>query len=249
MNTSLKAGLVGWPVAHSMSPVIQRVFMKAAGIPGEYFLYSVEPFDLPRIVHEKAAEGFNGLNVTIPHKRAVIGLCSFLSPSAEKVGAVNTLVFGEEGIEGHNTDAEGFSMIAGILPAPFFIIGRGGAALAVQAAVASSDSDCILLGRGESIPAERLGSRGTIVNATPLGWNDSDGFPVEIPSGWTFADLNYNPGWEWRNAASRRGISVITGERMLVEQAACSFALWTGYTPSEEQRLDALEKIKAELNE
>ena len=246
MTSLLKAGLVGWPVAHSMSPVIHSLFMEEAGIQGEYRLFPVIPEDLLAVIHDLRDEGFTGLNVTVPHKKAVIDLCSLLSEEAAISGAVNTLLFHGEGIEGFNTDVQGFKALSRELPSPFMVLGKGGAAMAVS--TAAGPGNCRLLHRGEEIPRASNGYRGTIVNATPLGWNDGDPFPLDIPAGWSFADLNYNPGWQWRNSLETSGVRVITGERMLVEQAACSFALWTGYTPEEELKARALEIIKAELH-
>jgi shikimate 5-dehydrogenase len=79
-------------------------------------------------------------------------------------------------------------------------------------------------------------SAGTVVNATTLGWNNGDSFPVEraIPGRFHFFDLNYNPGWLWRNRLRDRGIRVATGECMLARQAAESFRIWTGTEVGEE---------------
>ena len=246
MTAFMRTGLLGFPVAHSMSPVIHVLFMEEAGIQGEYRLFPVVHEELPAVIHDLRDEGFTGLNVTVPHKKAVIELCTLLSEEAAISGAVNTLLFHREGIEGFNTDVQGFKALSRELPSPFMVLGKGGAAMAVS--TAAGPGNCRLLSRGEEIPQWGPGEKGTIVNATPLGWNDRDPFPLEIPSGWSFLDLNYNPGWQWRNSLRGRGIRVITGERMLVEQAACSFALWTGYTPEEELKKRALERIKAELH-
>jgi len=244
MSVYLKTGLIGWPVAHSMSPVIHELFMKEAGIRGKYFLFPVEPGNLSSRVTRLKHEGFTGLNVTIPYKKSVIHLCSSLSKDAEVSGAVNTLRFSSEEVLGFNTDISGFSALSMGFPTPFLVIGKGGAAMAVLAAAGAEN--CRLISREKDTPVIRNGRTGTIVNATPLGWNNDDAFPIEIPPGWSFIDLNYNPRWLWRNSLSERGVRVITGERMLVEQAACSFALWTGYTPGEDLKAFAVQRIMAE---
>jgi shikimate dehydrogenase len=246
MSGFLKAGLLGWPVSHSMSPAIHREFMTRAGITGEYRLFPVKPEDLAEKVESVRREGYRGLNITLPHKQSAMKLCTVISEEALKACAVNTLVAAGEHFSGHNTDVGGFRVFAGELPPPFFVLGHGGAARAVLAAMGARK--CFILGRGESIPDNRLGEKGTIVNATPLGWRNRDPFPLKIHSGWSFADLNYNPFWRWRNSLEHQGVNVRTGERMLVEQAACSFALWTGYTPEEELKQTVLERIKAILH-
>lgn len=246
MNLELNAGLLGWPVGHSKSPLIHRLFMEEAGIAGCYSLYPVRPEALPGKVRELMDGGFSGLNLTVPHKEAALDLCSEVSGEAARTGAVNTILFRAGSCIGFNTDVQGFRILSEDLPAPFFVLGRGGAAKAVLAAL--GPENCVLLPRGGVIPGTETRKTGTVVNATPLGWEDGDGFPLEIPPGWCFADLNYNPSWNWRNGLAGRGVRVVTGERMLVEQAACAFFVWTGYTPGDEIRERALEMVKAESN-
>ena len=239
-----RAGLLGWPVSHSLSPAIHSFFLQHFEIEGTYGLYPAEPEKLATFVTELGRMHFTGLNVTVPHKIAAMKLCSSLSASAESAGAVNTLVFGSEGIRGYNTDIIGFRAMIRDLPPPFFVLGRGGAAAAAFAALNSLE--VILLARGDAIPETNRSAPGTVVNAAPLGWKDDDVFPLDIPEGWCFADLNYNPGWKWRNCLSTQ---VITGEKMLVEQAAESFRLWTGYTPGEKLKTEVLERIRKKLHE
>lgn len=244
MTFHLKAGLAGFPVGHSMSPIIHGVFMESAGISGEYSLLSVEPAALGETVSRLAGLSWTGLNITVPHKVRIMAHCDLLSEEAKAAGAVNTLVFQDSGVHGHNTDIQGFRAMASDLPAPFFVLGRGGAARAISRAL--PPGQCVLLARGEDLPnSTRLPERATLVNATPLGWKNEDVYPIHIPNKWCFADLNYNPGWAFRNSLAERGVRVVTGETMLVEQAACAFSLWTGYTPGEGAKLTALERIKA----
>ncbi len=243
MTFYLKAGLAGFPVGHSLSPLIHGVFMESAGIPGNYSLLSVEPEALEGTIKRLTGSSWTGLNITVPHKVSVMAHCDLLSEEAKAAGAVNTLVFQDSGVHGHNTDIQGFRAMVSDLPWPFFVVGRGGAARAINRAL--PPGHCVLLARGEDLSGRRLPERATMVNATPLGWNNEDGFPIQIPNNWCFADLNYNPGWSFRNSLAQRGIRVVTGETMLVEQAARAFALWTGYTPGEGAKLTALERIKA----
>ena len=244
MIIELRAGLLGWPLSHSLSPVIHDIFMQHYRMDGSYGLFPVESVNLPTTVADLERKGYTGLNVTVPHKIAVGKLCTTLSPEAEEAGAVNTLVFKNGTVGGHNTDIAGFRAMAIVLPPPFFVVGKGGAAQAVR--VALEGSEVTLLGRGESIPETDRPARATVVNATRIGWNDTDVFPLKIPTDWSFADLNYNPSWHWRNSLSS---PVVTGERMLVEQAAESFRLWTGHTPDGELKKKVLERIRKTLHE
>ncbi len=244
MITEFKAGLVGFPVSHSLSPEIHSLFLDFFGIKGCYRLHLVEPGNLSDFLIHAVAEGFTGLNVTVPHKLAAARLCDSLSSEAEAAGAVNTIVFSPDGLIGFNTDITGLRVALSGMPSPFYILGRGGVAAAVAAALRGSD--VTFLSRGESIPADKIHAVGSVINATPVGWDDKDVFPFDIPAGWSFVDLNYNPGWSWRNSLS---CPVVTGEKMLVEQAAESFHLWTGHTPDERLKTKVLKRIGDILHE
>ncbi len=239
-----QAGLLGWPVSHSFSPVIHSSFLRHFGIEGTYELFPVKPGEMPGLLIELGRRKFTGLNVTVPHKISAMGICDSLSPEAESAGAVNTLVFEPGDLRGYNTDIAGFQMMIRDLPRPFYVLGTGGAAGAISAAL--KVSDVVFIPRGVGISKANRPARATVVNATPLGWNDEDIFPFPVPSGWSFADLNYNPHWRWRNSLKSH---VITGEKMLVEQAAESFRLWTGHTPGEKLKNRVLERIRGKLYE
>lgn len=231
----MKLGIVGFPVAHSLSPSIHETFMKEEGIEGTYELLPTRPEMLPEVVGELRTGSIQGLNVTIPYKRVVSSLCDLRSPEAFETGAVNTVGFRHRSIVGHNTDLQAFAMEAAGLGEPFLVVGTGGVSAAVVSALKGREHH--VFSRNPAVAgvlpvwgseAYLKGERGTIVNATPLGWSDDDPFPLRPLPGWTFMDLNYNPGWKWRNGLAEAGIAVATGEAMLVRQAALSFTFWTG---------------------
>jgi shikimate dehydrogenase len=141
-------GLLGWPVAHSLSPLMHNAAFEALGLAWRYVPLPVQPGQVAEAVRGLAALGFRGANVTVPHKQAVLPVLDRLAPEAETLGAVNTLVIRrQEGerplIEGHNTDARGFLGalarggfdLAGEEPA--IVVGAGGAARAVVAGLLS----------------------------------------------------------------------------------------------------------------
>ena len=243
----LLSGLLGYPVSHSVSPLIHSSFMEHFRIEGKYELFSVPPEEVEVLLGNLLETGYTGLNITVPHKKTVFHLCNSTGPDALSAGAVNTVVLSGGGIHGANTDVAGFRKMAADLPEPFFVLGDGGAAAAVRTALASRRF--ITVRRGEGLPLENLPSYATVVNATPLGWCEHDRFPFDLPPEWVFADLNYNPGWLWRNQLEKKSVRVITGEVMLVEQAACSFSMWTGYTPPEELKKTVLKQIRIEFDE
>jgi shikimate dehydrogenase len=138
------AGLIGWPVAHSRSPVIHNHWLARHGIPGRYVLFPVPAEKLADALRGLAALRLRGCNVTTPHKQAVMTLVDDVDPLARRIGAVNTIVVQEDGsLRGFNNDGNGFvQSIRDARPdwrpdaGPIAIIGAGGAARAVVASLA-----------------------------------------------------------------------------------------------------------------
>ena len=160
------AGVLGWPVAHSRSPQLHGHWLAHYGIDGAYVPLAVRPENLETAVRGLVALGFRGANVTIPHKEAVLALCDSLSPRAERIGAVNTLVFEETGIAGDNTD--GFGFLANLRQeapdwqasaGPAVVLGAGGAARAILVALLDAGVPAVRLlnrtrARAETLAAE-----------------------------------------------------------------------------------------------
>lgn len=145
--TTKLVGLLGYPVAHSLSPLIHNTAFRAQGLDWIYVALPVAPADVAEAVAGLKALGFCGSNVTVPHKQAVLPLMDSLSPEAQAVGAVNTIVCRREAggvaLYGDNTDVEGF--LAPLHPfadtlheASMLIFGAGGAARAVAFALLSA---------------------------------------------------------------------------------------------------------------
>jgi shikimate dehydrogenase len=130
----VRLGVVGWPVAHSRSPAIHNAALAATGHTGwRYQLLPVPPELFAETVPALAEAGFRGVNVTIPHKAAALGLATDASPRAAAIGAANTLVFGPEGqIAADNTDATALidALRRPVHGATAFILGAGGSARA-----------------------------------------------------------------------------------------------------------------------
>jgi len=139
------AGLLGWPVAHSRSPVIHNHWLAQHRLPGRYVLFGVPPAELSAALSGLSALRLRGCNVTTPHKQAVMPLLDDVDPLARKIGAVNTIVVGEDGsLRGFNNDGNGFvQSVRDARPAwrpdagPITIVGAGGAARAVIASLAA----------------------------------------------------------------------------------------------------------------
>ncbi|MDD5585830.1 MAG: shikimate dehydrogenase [Alphaproteobacteria bacterium] len=137
------AGVMGWPVGHSRSPRLHGTWLRQYGIDGAYVPLAVEPSRLEQALRALPALGFRGVNLTIPHKEAALGIVDRIEPLAARIGAVNTVIVGEDGkLDGRNTDAFGFQenlRAAGFAleekGAPAAVLGAGGAARAVIAAL------------------------------------------------------------------------------------------------------------------
>lgn len=136
LGTTRVLGILGWPVEHSLSPIMQNAALAALGLDYVYVPFAVRPEALPNAVAGLKALGVAGFNVTIPHKSAIIPLLDRLSPEAELIGAVNTVKREGDLLVGYNTDCSGFISSLrsdlGFEPAQsrILLLGAGGAARA-----------------------------------------------------------------------------------------------------------------------
>lgn len=160
----IKSAVIGWPVAHSLSPVLHGYWLKELGIDGTYEAIAVREEELGGFITGLAAAGFAGLNVTVPHKRAVMAHLDSLTALARRIGAVNTVVVDKTGrLHGDNTDAYGFlenlkqgypDFHAGRGPA--VVLGAGGAARAVAVALLDDGAPSVILVNRTRERAEEL---------------------------------------------------------------------------------------------
>jgi shikimate dehydrogenase len=217
--------LLGHPVSHSLSPLMQNAGFAAAGLDWHYSAFDVE--DIAEGVLALRALGFAGANITIPHKQSVVALCD------EAEGdAINTLVFRNGRVLGFNTDKD---ILAGIGAKRACVIGWGGAA---RALVPALPADTRLFTRSGDWPPHTDGCD-LIVNATPI----RDELLVEPQAGQTVVDLAYDRGnaeTALVHAARAAGATVIDGLEALVRQGAKGFELWTGVNAPIEVMRDAV---------
>jgi len=205
--------VLGYPVAHSLSPRMQNAAFAARALDWAYVALDVPPEQLETAVRGLVAAGFAGANVTIPHKRAAALLCD------EAEGdAVNTLVFADGRIHGFNTDQE---IVAGIDSTRVCLIGAGGAAATVLPGLRG---DVRQFSRRGNWPPDADGCD-LVVNATPV----RDELLVQPHAGQTIVELAYGEGETALVTAARAaGCTVIDGREALVLQGAASFERWTG---------------------
>tara|TARA_R110002110_G_scaffold415612_6_gene651978 strand:+ start:6267 stop:7142 length:876 start_codon:yes stop_codon:yes gene_type:complete len=149
MTGILKAGVMGWPVAHSLSPVLHGHWLARYGIAGSYEAIPIRPEDLRAALAQLHEQGFRGVNLTVPHKEAALGFVDVIDDTARRIGAVNTIVLDDDGsLSATNTDAYGLieNIRSGAARAlesmfdgrPAVILGAGGAARAAVVGLADA---------------------------------------------------------------------------------------------------------------
>lgn len=250
------AAVIGSPVRHSLSPAMHNAAFRAAGLDWIYVALEVAPGDVAAALAGARALHLGGVSVTIPHKAAAAAEVDELSPAAQAIGAVNTVVPAGEGrLRGENTDGDGFlASLAdeGFDPRgrPCLVVGAGGAARAVVHALAGAGAAEVVVVNRSADRAEaaaalagdrgRVGTPGDVagadlvVNATPLGLTGVDvrTLPLDadlLGAGQLLVDLIPNPAvTPLMKAARRRGAQAVGGMGMLVHQGALAFQLWTG---------------------
>lgn len=176
-----RAGVIGWPVAHSRSPKLHGFWLKQHGLVGRYDKLPVPPEDLAAFIADLPKEpGFRGVNVTIPHKIAVLPLMAQVDDAARRIGAVNTVVVQPDGsLHGSNTDAFGFiENLKADAPAgwnaangPAVVLGAGGAARAVIVALLDAGVNELRLANRSIEKAEALAAEfGKAI--LPVAWDE-----------------------------------------------------------------------------
>jgi shikimate dehydrogenase len=250
------AAVLGFPVAHSLSPVIHNAAFAALDMDWTYVALPVEPGMVPVAVAGLRGLGIVGANVTMPHKEAVADVMDELTDDAERLRAVNTIELRGGVLVGHNTDAPGFARFlerdAGFDPAgrSALLLGAGGAARACALALARAGLTRIVVALREPARARPLADAldgyptvvdvvgfddvaqveaDLVVNGTPLGAHgETIGLP-RVEPGALVVDLLYRPAsTPLQQAARAAGARAFGGLGLLLHQAALSFELWTG---------------------
>ena len=256
------AGVIGWPVKHSKSPLIHRFWLGKLGLDGDYSRFPVAPERLGDFLRAMPAMGLRGVNVTIPHKVAVMELLDDLDDSAAVVGAVNTIkVFPDGRLGGANTDIDGIcAPLAGhpVAGREVIILGSGGAARAALAAAQFMGAGWVTMMARDPDKAVALiqaaGQQGTVLpwggplpespdaallfNATSLGMAGQPPLNIDLsvlPGDAVVFDAVYVPlETGLLQAARARGLATIDGLAMLIGQAALAFEIFFGEAPPRE---------------
>lgn len=251
-NTSIY-GILGNPVAQSMSPVMHNASFRLLGVDAVYLPFEVH--DLPGAVAGIRALKIKGASVTHPFKTEIIGLIDDIDPTAKEIGAVNTLVLDNGRIRGTNTDWTGaVRCLETVLPVEgrkFVVLGAGGAARAVIFGIRSKGGSAVVVNRSEEnglalanefgcdfVPLSEIENvtGDCLVNATPVGMHPrEDEMPVArhvLGQFKAVVDVVYNPyKTKLLREAQSAGCRVASGVEMFLFQGAEQFRIWTGKEP------------------
>ncbi|WP_299429256.1 shikimate dehydrogenase [uncultured Meiothermus sp.] len=253
----MKLGLIGFPVAHSLSPAMHEAALRAAGLEGSYLALETPPQFLRARLQEVRRE-YAGVNVTIPHKESVLAYLDELAPEASAIGAVNTIVCEGARLTGYNTDALGF--ISGLDEAGIsyrnkkaLVLGAGGAARAIAYALKEEGARVAIYNRTIERARELCEAFGLhlvspplldtavrscdlLINTTSVGLKDPHTSPLPeglLPREGAVVDIIYNPAiTQLMRAAQSAGLLTLGGLPMLVWQGALALELWTGVKPN-----------------
>jgi shikimate dehydrogenase len=268
------ACLIGWPAAHSRSPLIHHYWLRKLGIEGGYSIEAVPPEGFAEFVLRLSTHGFVGANVTIPHKERALAL-SAPDARARAVGAANTLWYEGGELRSTNTDIEGFiNNLDACAPGwdgatDALVLGAGGSSRAVVFGLIERGIKRVHLAnrtveRARAL-ADQFGANvypvswdavsdllplaGLLVNTTSLGMHGQPALEADIsrlPAHAVVADLVYVPLETPLLAAARaRGLKTADGLGMLLHQAVRGFELWFGQRPEVTSELRAL--VEADL--
>jgi shikimate dehydrogenase len=274
MSNARAACLIGWPAAHSRSPLIHHYWLRNLGLEGGYNIEAVPPEGFAEFVLHLSTHGFVGANVTIPHKERALAL-SVPDARARAVGAANTLWYEGGELRSTNTDIEGFINNLDVCAPGWdaatdaLVLGAGGSARAVVFGLLERGIKRVYLANRTVERARALADQfgaavqpvawqtigdlmpraGLLANTTSLGMHGQPALEVEVgflPSQAVVADLVYVPlRTPLLAAAQARGLKTADGLGMLLHQAVRGFELWFGQRPEVTSELRAL--VEADL--
>jgi shikimate dehydrogenase len=259
-TTGRAACLIGWPAAHSRSPLIHHFWLRVHGITGGYSIEAIPPEGFAEFVMHLSTHGFVGANVTIPHKERALQLTE-PDERARAVGAANTLYYDGAILRSTNTDVEGFiGNLDAVAPGwdrieDALVFGAGGSSRAVvfgliergikrihlvnrtmeRAQVLADQFGPTVMPAAWNTLGDVLPRTGLLVNTTSLGMNGQPPLGIELPllpRDAVVADLVYVPlETPLLAAATARGLRTADGLGMLLHQAVRGFELWFGERP------------------
>ena len=259
------AGVIGWPVTHSLSPRLHNYWLQKLDIDGVYIPLPVAPENFTETMRALPKMGFAGVNLTLPHKELVLPMLTGLDEDARNAGMANTIVVRDNGsLYGMNTDSYGFmenirAYLKGRKKA--VILGAGGAAKAIcHALLKEGFKDIVVVNRSPS-RAELLATQfarnisvkpwemrsqivegaDLLVNTTSLGMAGKEALEIDLtalPHSALVNDIVYTPLMTpLLSQAKGRGNAIVDGLGMLLHQAVPAFQAWFGVMPTVDEAL------------
>ena len=248
-----RAFLFAHPAKHSLSPAMHNAVLNALTVAAQYEARDVAPSDLRAALEDLRTSGAWGANLSIPHKEHALEWLDWVSPEAQLIGAVNTVVVRDAALHGFNTDGLGFmrsleeaglTSVAGL---EVLILGAGGAARGVSYALKAAGAHVAIWNRtpmrAQQLAAEfgleavnnatlepRVRAAQLLVNTTAVGLEDAQTSP--LPEGWLPAqgwvcDIVYRPlETKLLRDAAQAGLQTVDGLGMLVHQGALAMGMW-----------------------
>lgn len=258
-------GIVGHPVSQSLSPAMHNAAIKELGLEAEYKLIDIDPTDpeeLANFCYELDMNNIGGFSVTMPFKEEVMGYMDHYDPLCKMIGAANTVLNEDGKLIGYNTDATGamqaLQETTGLAHKKALVMGAGGTARAIIYSLKEFEVEVYIFNRNMN-KAEELADQwdletietkdipkaefDLIINATPVGMLPETEASLlhaeDIPATAVVMDVIVNPiETQLLKEAKKAGATTISGERMLLFQAADQFKIWFG----KEAPLEVMEK-------
>lgn len=250
----VRLGVLGDPVAHSLSPRMQNAALVRTGLEMRYAAFCIRPAGLAEALELARRHGFVGLNLTIPHKVTAVSLVDHVDPEAAMIGAINSIKIRHGKAIGFNTDAAGFSRaVAAVFgralgEIPTLILGAGGVARAIAFRAREEECPRLLIANrtrgkaialaqeteaeavsGDDLPAAVREVK-LIVNATPLGLARDDGSPLpadcNLRHRFVFDTVYANHATALSKQARADEARFADGREMLLQQGALAFEQW-----------------------
>ncbi|TEX45236.1 MAG: shikimate dehydrogenase [Acidimicrobiales bacterium mtb01] len=269
------AGVIGWPVEHSLSPALHAAGFESLGLDWTYVAFPTPPEAAPHVIDAARTLGVVGLSVTMPHKTAMVEHCDSLTDSARLLRSVNTIEFRADGsTRGHSTDGDGLVDSLrhdGVDPTSrdVLVLGFGGAGRAVADAMRRHGAGRVAIANRTPISASTAAaldlsdvvdwsdrnsvasSCDLVINCTSIGMGTDSDSPLgdeTLSDRHVAVDIVYHPAdTRFLNAARSRGARTIGGIGMLVHQAARQEEIWTGRRPDVEAMKRAVSEVLGPL--
>lgn len=276
MDNKKKFGLIGYPLGHSMSPLIHRELFRSSGLEASYELFEISPEKLPQSRQE--LEKFSGFNITIPHKTAIIPLTDNLGESAERYNSVNCIHNLDGKFTGYNTDCDGFlRSVSGMpLDGKVLILGCGGVGrmIAIETALHGGEITLAVIPQDvqnaqilmanivdkcpgayvKIVPIDGITKKyDLLINATPVGmYPKTEACAVSdevIENCENVFDVIYNPTETLLMKKARAmGKRAVGGTAMLVYQAVKAHEIWYGGKFTQEEISKIITAVEQEVD-